>query len=625
MKIVEQTADADSAPRSSVTIDNLFQRPQQPKDWRRLPRSIRQAFSLVRAAAGRTLLLVIISQLAMGIIAGLQILIAKQALTVILAGKPPTAMLSSLLPLLVVVAVSYSVARYAAAVQYEKTQVLIELVSNYTSAQVLDVAGRVNLAAFDDPSFYDRVQRAVHTGSVSTMGMVRGVVGVGGSAARVSGLLVALAVIKPVLLAPLVVIYIPMWYLIRRNSADSFQFFIGMTPLERRRDYMRILLTDYASAKEVRAFGLVDFLRGRFNDLAAEHVAELARVSRRRLRRQLTVSLEYGFFIAAAVAALVWLYASKNMSLAATTVTAAALLQLSGLLSAMGVSTGGLYEGSLFLEEFNTFMRLGGDHQRAPQACEPVSSFQDLVVERVKFTYPAAEKHCLSEVSLHVKAGEIVALVGENGSGKTTLAKILAGLYQPESGEILLNGMPVDRYDPDAVRSLIAVVFQDFVRYHLTVRENIGLGCPERLWDAESIERAALMSGARDVVSRLPQGLETVLGPEFLGGQDLSIGQWQKVALARAFFRDAPFVVLDEPTASLDARAEREIFDSVRRLFKDRAVLLISHRFASVRSADRIYVLRSGEIVEEGDHDALMTENGLYAELYNMQAAAYQD
>jgi len=625
MKIVEQTADADSAPRSSVTIDNLFQRPQQPKDWRRLPRSIRQAFSLVRAAAGRTLLLVIISQLAMGIIAGLQILIAKQALTVILAGKPPTAMLSSLLPLLVVVAVSYSVARYAAAVQYEKTQVLIELVSNYTSAQVLDVAGRVNLAAFDDPSFYDRVQRAVHTGSVSTMGMVRGVVGVGGSAARVSGLLVALAVIKPVLLAPLVVIYIPMWYLIRRNSADSFQFFIGMTPLERRRDYMRMLLTDYASAKEVRAFGLVDFLRGRFNDLAAEHVAELARVSQRRLRRQLAVSLEYGFFIAAAVAALVWLYASKDMSLAATTVTAAALLQLSGLLSAMGVSTGGLYEASLFLEEFNTFMRLGGDHQRAPQECEPVSSFQDLVVERVKFTYPAAEKPCLSAVSLHIKAGEIVALVGENGSGKTTLAKILAGLYQPESGEILLNGMPVDRYDPDAVRSLIAVVFQDFVRYHLTARENIGLGCPERLGDAESIERAALMSGARDVVSRLPQGLETVLGPEFLGGQDLSIGQWQKVALARAFFRDAPFVVLDEPTASLDARAEREIFDSVRRLFKDRAVLLISHRFASVRSADRIYVLRSGEIVEEGDHDALMTENGLYAELYNMQAAAYQD
>jgi ATP-binding cassette subfamily B protein len=625
MKIVEQTADADSAPRSSVTIDNLFQRPQQRKDWRRLPRLIRQAFSLVRAAAGRTLLLVIISQLAMGIIAGLQILIAKQALTVILAGKPPTAMLSSLLPLLIVVAVSYSVARYAAAVQSEKTQVLIELVSNYTSAQVLDVAGRVNLAAFDDSSFYDRVQRAVHTGSVSAMGMVRGVVGVGGSAARVSGLLVALAVIKPVLLAPLVVIYIPMWYLIRRNSADSFQFFIGMTPLERRRDYMRMLLTDYASAKEVRAFGLVDFLRGRFNELAAEHVAELARVSRRRLRRQLTVSVEYGFFIAAAVAALVWLYASKNMSLAATTVTAAALLQLSGLLSAMGVSTGGLYEGSLFLEEFNAFMRLGGEHQRAPQACEPVSSFQDLVVERVKFTYPAAAKPCLSEVSLHIKAGEIVALVGENGSGKTTLAKILAGLYQPESGEILLNGMPVDRYDPDAVRSLIAVVFQDFVRYHLTARENIGLGCPERLWDAESIERAALMSGARDVVGRLPQGLETVLGPEFLGGQDLSIGQWQKVALARAFFRDAPFVVLDEPTASLDARAEREIFDSVRRLFKDRAVLLISHRFASVRSADRIYVLRSGEIVEEGDHDALMTENGLYAELYNMQAAAYQD
>jgi ATP-binding cassette subfamily B protein len=616
--------DADSAPRSSVTIHNLYAHSQAPRHWRRFPRLAWQAFKMTWAAGRRPLRILIVTQVAMGLMTGLQILIAEKALSAILTRKPPGAMLLDLAPLLFILAVTSFTARYGGALQQEKGQILSELVSNYTTGKVLDVAGRVDLIAFDDSSFYDRLQRAAHTGSMNTVSMVRGLANLGGSAARMAGLITAIAVIKPILLVPLVAVYVPLWYVIRRNSGDSFQFFITMTPLERQRDYMRLLLSDYSSAKEVRSFSLVSFLRGRFDELAGKHVAESMRVSKRRLRRQFVASLEYGVFMALIMAGLAWLYASNSLSLAATSVTAGVVFQLSGTLAGMGISAGGLYEGSLFLEEYNSFMRLSENYSGRGCESASASTFEDLTVAGVTFSYPVASKPSLSGVSLNIKAGEIVALVGENGSGKTTLAKLLAGLYRPDSGEILLNGVPTGSYDPDSLRSLIAVVFQDFVRYQLTARENIGLGRPERAWETESIELAAQASGARQVISGLPQGYDTVLGPQFLGGQDLSIGQWQKMALARAFFRDAPFVVLDEPTASLDARAEREVFDSVRRLFKDRAVLLISHRFASVRAADRIYVLRSGEIIEEGDHDALIANNGLYSELYALQAEAYQ-
>ena len=222
---------------------------------------------------------------------------------------------------------------------------------------------------------------------------------------------------------------------------------------------------------------------------------------------------------------------------------------------------------------------------------------------------------------MEIGAGEIVALVGENGSSKTTLAKLLCRLYLPEQGRVLWDGVDTATVDPDGLRRSVAVIFQDFLHYALPASENIGMGRHQRIGDAEAIRGAALHAGADDFLAKLPKGYETVLGPEFEGGKELSVGQWRRVALARAFFRDAPFIILDEPTAALDARAEHELFESIRTLCRGRSVLLISHRF--VRSADRIYVLDGGRVVESGSHDELMALGGRYADLFTLQASAY--
>jgi ATP-binding cassette subfamily B protein len=304
-------------------------------------------------------------------------------------------------------------------------------------------------------------------------------------------------------------------------------------------------------------------------------------------------------------------------------VAAVALQQLGGRVRSLDTSAGGLQQSSLFLHDVMSFLAIPvapPEDSVAPPKPDP---FSGLVVDGLGFTYPGTDRPVLEDVSLEIGAGEIVALVGDNGSGKTTLAKLLCGLYTPTAGRVLWDGEDVADHDPRAVRRRVAAVFQDFARYELTGHDNIGLGDIDRFDDVDAVRAAARVAGADERLSSLSQGYATRLSRAYEGGEELSIGEWQRVALARAFFRDAPFLVLDEPTASLDARSERDLFVAMRSLQQGRAVLLISHRFSSVRSADRIYVLDHGRLIESGSHDELMLQEGRYAELFTLQAAAY--
>jgi ATP-binding cassette, subfamily B, bacterial len=268
-----------------------------------------------------------------------------------------------------------------------------------------------------------------------------------------------------------------------------------------------------------------------------------------------------------------------------------------------------LFESALFLEDLASFLELEpAAPTGSPGAGERVEALE------VTFTYPGAEQPALRDLSMHIEPGEVVALVGANGSGKTTLARLLAGLYAPDRGTVVGRGA-----------FSTAIAFQDFLRYMLPARDNIAFGRHERFGDEAGVRTAARRSGAAADLEPLPDGYGSLLGPVFVGGTDLSGGQWQRVALARLFFRDAPFVILDEPTAALDAHAEHALFASLRELLGGRSVLLISHRFSSVREADRIYVLRDGEVVEHGSHDELVAAGGQYAEMFGLQAAAYRE
>jgi len=551
-----------------------------------------------------------------------QVLVGRSLLTRLLADNSSRDF-SSTVPAIVLLAVVLAIASIAGILRTELQRLLAELVARAAMQQVISAAGSADLVRFENPNFHDRLQRAIVNASIRPLQMTTGLMSVGSSALGSLAVGVALLTIEPLFFALGVVAAIPLTVASLRVGRALYDFAVEQTPIDRERNYIQMLMVEKDPAKEIRAYQLDPFLQTRFASLYEQRIRSLRKLVRRRIVQGtlgggLTAAVSGG-----ALGLLVWFVADGRVSLAGAGASAAALILLGNQLQGLASGTGQLYESALFIQDFNNFVQLVPDMRQFTGTHRASEHIGHLSVRDLTFTYPSRAEPSLSNIELDIRPGQVVALVGENGSGKTTLAKLLAGLYLPQTGNITWSGVDISTLDIGDVRDRVAVLFQDFVRYYLSARENIALGRWERAEDIDAIRSAAHRSSADIFLDRLPNGYETFLGPQFFGGSDLSGGQWQRVALARAFFRDAELVILDEPTAALDPRAEAELFGAVRQLFAGRSVLLVSHRFATVRLADHIYVLGNGKIVEHGDHDHLMSQHGLYSELFTLQASAF--
>jgi ATP-binding cassette, subfamily B, bacterial len=396
------------------------------------------------------------------------------------------------------------------------------------------------------------------------------------------------------------------------------------TALNRRREYWRSLLTQRGPAAEVRLFGLDGYIVAAWRRLTEPALAETAAARRRHTAVGLWITV--AMTVTYSAVALVLILVAARGRLSAGALVAYLYLLEEYLVQLVNVSwrVRGLQQFLVELRHVPRFLALPGEERQTGRPA-PAIVTDGLRFEGVSFTYPGAERSALSGIDLHLRPGERVAVVGENGAGKSTLARLLLGLHEPNAGRITVASVNLRDIAPAAWRVRVGAVFQEFVRYSFTARENIGFGRLEKLEDREAIREAARLSGAAAVIEALPEGYETLLGKEFAGGRDLSQGQWQKLAIARAYFRDAELLVLDEPASALDALAEREVYRQFLAVSAGKSVLLISHRLGSARLADRILFLHEGRIVEEGTHDALIAAAGRYAALYAMQAEWYRE
>ncbi len=589
----------------------------------RLVTLVRPSLRLVWRASRSETILVVALQALLGLALPAQLLAGKLALDSVLEASRTDAGLERALPAVVVVIVVIAAARVLFATSMQRRPLLPELVRRTVHEMLARKAASLDLETLETPAFHDRLSHTQRQAAFRPANMVSDITQVISAGVAVIGLLVLLATVQPLLVLLILAAFVPLWWANIDSGRAFYRFHVGDSSRYRLITYVEGLLTSLDSAKETRAFGLGPYLLEAQGRLFDERLVELRAVIRKRWRRDVLASLVSSAVSAAGLLLILWLHFSGRTSLSDTAVAVGAMLLMVPRLSALAGSVGLFHENALFIEDFWSFLELTPGTAAAPSAHGAPEKLDRVAVDDVSFTYRDSPNPALRGVSLEIGRGETVALVGENGAGKTTLAKLLCRLYDPDGGTIAWDGRDLTTCDPVELRRRIAVIFQDFVRYQLSGRENIGFGDLEAIDEPERIAAAARRAGAHEFLRDLPDGYETVLGRLFDEGHELSIGQWQKIALARAFFREAPLVIMDEPTASLDARAEYELFETMRDLFDDRAVLLISHRFSSVRMADRIYVLRDGEVIESGSHDELAAQGGLYSELFALQASNY--
>jgi ATP-binding cassette subfamily B protein len=499
-----------------------------------------------------------------------------------------------------------------------------DLFANRLSVRLMQHAATLDLAQFEDAETYDHLERARRQ-TTGRIGLFALLLATAQDLITLASLASVLLVQLPWLLLLLTIAVLPAFLGEAHFASLGYSLLFQWTPERRLLDYLRYMGASDESAKEVKLFGLSPFLIGRYAKLSDKFYEENKRLAvRRNIVSTLLVTLgTLGYYSAYAV--IIYRTVLGAFSIGTLTFLAGSFRASRDLIQRVLLALSQIYEQSLYLSDLFTFFDVRPSVVSKPGAGPVPRPIRDgFRFENVGFRYPGSERWAVRGLTFTFQPHERIALVGENGAGKTTLVKLLARLYDPDEGRILLDGVDLRDYDLNSLRQNIGIIFQDFVRYDFVLRENIGVSQIAALDDDSRIQEAARLSRADSVAARLTQGYDQMLGRRFDGGVELSGGEWQKVALGRAYMRDAQVLILDEPTAALDARAEYEVFLRFAELTKGRMAVLISHRFSTVRMADRILVLQDGRLVDDGTHDELVARGGLYAELFSLQAAGYR-
>ncbi len=501
---------------------------------------------------------------------------------------------------------------------------LADKYTRHVSIRVMNHAAGLDLLAYEDPVFYDRLERA-RVQATDRLGMIQAIGRLIQQAITTLTLSVSIMLFSPWLMLLLIAGVLPAFL------GESHFAFLGyaknfrQTPIRRQLDYLRVLGGSKEAAKELKLFGLRDFLRERFARLSDAIYEENVALSRRKLIAGTLLSVVGTMGYYSAYVFVIWRTVNGALSIGTLTFLAGAIQQASSNIEQIFSTLTGIADQALFLTDLLAFFEMQATIRSKPNALPaPRPILRGFEFQNVSFQYPGSSRLVLNHLNFQLRPGERVALIGENGQGKTTIVKLITRLYDPSEGRILLDGIDLREYDLEDLHREMGVIFQDFMRYEMTARDNIAVGRVEEIDNLELLQGAARKSMADHIIGRLPERYEQMLGRRFDRGIDLSGGEWQKVALARAYLRDAQLLILDEPTAALDALSEFEVFRRFSELTAGKTALFISHRFSTVRMADRIVVLDNGRIVEEGSHDRLASLGGRYAEMFEMQASSYR-
>jgi len=498
-----------------------------------------------------------------------------------------------------------------------------DLVANESSVKLMKHAALLDLYHFEDADFYDKLERARRQ-TVGRTVLMSQILGQMQDLITIGFLAAGLVATNPWLILILIVSLIPAFIGENYFNEKNYSLVRGWTPERRELDYLRYTGASDQTAKEIKIFGLASFLSDRFKGLADNYYLANKKLAKRRASWGSFLSAlgTAGYYVAYVFIVIQTI--NGLITLGTLTFLAGSFLRMRNLLESMMMRFNTMAEGALYLQDFFDFFDIKPQIARK----EKVKNFpqpikEGFTFENLGFRYAGTDFWAVRNLNFTLSKGEKMALVGENGAGKTTLVKLLARLYDPTEGRILLDGVDLREYDPEELRQQIGVIFQDFVKYQFKFGENIGVGNIDERDNKERIESSASMSMADSVVKQLPDGYDQMIGRRFANGVELSGGQWQKIALGRVYMRDAQLLILDEPTAALDARAEHDVFLRFSDLSKDKTAVLISHRFSTVRMADRILVLKNGQMEELGSHEELLAKGGKYAELFNLQAKGY--